>query len=47
VHVWCRLNRRSYAGALTPRLGLFVSGGALDALDSGQGYGERSSKAFF
>lgn len=34
LYAWCRLNPRSYAGLLTPRLGLLVSAGALDALES-------------
>jgi hypothetical protein len=33
LYVWCRLNPRPYDGVLAPRLGLFVSGGALDALE--------------
>jgi hypothetical protein len=33
LYVWCRLNPRPYTGALTPILGTFVSGGALDALE--------------
>ena len=33
LYVWCRLNPRLYTGTLTPRVGLLVSGGALDALE--------------
>ena len=33
LYVWCRLNSRPYDGVLAPGLGLFVSGGALDALE--------------
>jgi len=34
LYVWCRLNPRSYFGVLTPRIGLLVSGGAFDILES-------------
>ncbi len=34
LYVTCRLNPRSYLGELAPRLGLLVSAGALDALES-------------
>ncbi|HVN68641.1 MAG TPA: hypothetical protein VMU38_03180 [Candidatus Binatia bacterium] len=33
LYVWFRLNPRPYCGVLAPRLGLLVSGGALDALE--------------
>jgi len=33
LYVWARLDPRPYYGVLAPRLGLFVSGGALDALE--------------
>lgn len=33
LYVWCRLNPRPYAGALASRIGLLLSGGALDALE--------------
>jgi hypothetical protein len=33
LYVWARLNPRAYDGELKPRLGMLVSGGALDALE--------------
>jgi hypothetical protein len=33
LYVWCRLTPRWYSGALTPRLGVLVTGGAEDALE--------------
>lgn len=35
LYVWARLNPRVYDGALAPRLGVLISGGALDALEGG------------
>jgi hypothetical protein len=33
LYVWFRLDPRPYYGVLAPKLGLLVSGGALDALE--------------
>ncbi len=33
LYVWCRLNPRIYTGDVAPRLGLLVSGGAIDVLE--------------
>ena len=35
LYVWCRLTPRWYAGELAPRLGLLISGGAIDAVMGG------------